>query len=114
MMAEGRWDEFNDRRVQLIRDGVDSRIVWRIVCNLMPPMDGSPPESRITEDLEPIVTKYMDNKPELPPKADAISNNNDFLRRSAGQAYDQTPSNNSFVSEIKEAKVKLFNEIGIV
>lgn len=104
MAAEGRWEEYCQRRVQLKRDGVDPALAWRIICNLMPPLDGSPPEARVGADLEPIVTKYMDTLPEVPMQPE-LGHREGYLDIQAGTAKSMaTPEHEKFVEEVKEAK----------
>jgi hypothetical protein len=110
MVMEGRWEEYCLRRTQLKRDGVEDRIAWRIICNLMPPLDGTPPEARVTADLEPIVTKYIESPPEIPLQP-AMGAGEGFLDVQAGLAEAaRTESNDAFVAEIKTAKADWHSE----
>jgi hypothetical protein len=102
--TEGRWEEAAAWKATLKRDGLDDRLIWRVVCNLMPPLDGSLPEGRLTADLEPIITKYAGQKPELPVQP-RYGKREGFYDRSAGKAeMTTTPTYDKFAKEVMDSK----------
>lgn len=110
MQKEGRWEEFSTRRIQLRRDGVPDHVAWRVICNLMPPLDGSPPEARVTADIQPIITKYIDNLPEIPEQP-ALGARQGYFDIQAGLAKKfETESNNQFVGDLKKANLDWHSE----
>lgn len=105
MFKEGRWEDYCLRRMQLQRDGVDRKVIWRICCHLLPPLDGSRPECVLPVELEPIVAKYKDNLPEIPPQP-IPGHGEGFIQQGAGLAgLNHTETNDKFVADIKRAKV---------
>jgi hypothetical protein len=105
MMRENRWEEYALWRTHLLREGVPASVVWRLCAHILPPQDGSRPETIVPAEYDPIITKYKGQLPPAPRRAVKRHREGYYDTQAGladGIAHDETTV--KFTEKVKAAK----------
>jgi len=91
MHAEGRWDRFKDAREDLVRDGMDRSLAWKVAGKLFPPLEPGDPDWKGGPRNTPVAVRPEPKKPP-PPKDEPAAKPDKKVTLTAAEEFVSTNS----------------------